>query len=182
MSPNTVGTTIPTLYPTATTTMMSEESTATAKTTLMQETTALVLTTTSTPSSSPLIYEIMPTTLPSITSTPTTGMESIASQTVFRFLQPQENLYILQVSPNQQSINLNCTAFYNGSSDNITIKWTRNDRVIFIDTEQYTEMNIVSTILEINGQPFGSYTCTFHHSMGQSARELRIISSGKMQF
>ena len=125
----------------------------------------------------------LPSILPTVSGTTTTGMESISfSQTVFRFLQPQENPYMLHVSPNQQSITLNCTAFYNGSNNNITIQWTRNDRVIFIDTEQYTEMNIVSTVLVINGQSFGSYTCTFHHSLGQSARELQIISSGKMQY
>jgi len=106
-------------------------------------------------------------------------MEPVSSQTVFRFLRPQENPYILEVSSNQQSINLNCTAFYNGTSDNITIKWRRNDRVIFNNTEQYTEMNIVSTILKINGQSLGRYTCTFVHSLGESVRELQIISSGR---
>jgi len=132
-----------------------------------------------------LTYETMtnlPTILPSISSTPPTGMEPISSsQTVFRFLQPQENPYILQVSPNQQSINLNCMAFYNGSN-NITINWKRNGRLIFNNTEQYTEMNIVSTILKINGQSLGRYTCIFIYSSGESVRELQIISSGKIHF
>ena len=177
-SPNTVGTTTLTLSPTTTfvatptttITMMSEESTAMEITTLTSVLTTTSLTT---------IRETTPSALPSITSTPNIGMEPTAPQTVFRFLRPQEN-YILQVSPNQQSINLNCTAFYNGSN-NITIKWRRNGRLIFNNTEQYTEMNIVSTILKINGQSLGRYTCIFIHSSGQSqsVRELQIISTGK---
>ena len=178
----------------ATTTIMMKESTAVGMTTMFQEptktkpvdvpTSSMQVTLTPSPSTTS-IYETMtdqPTTHASVhvTSTTTTGMESVSSsQTVFRFLQPQENPYILLVSSNQQSIILNCTAFYNGSSDNITIKWRRNDRVIFNNTEQYTEMNIVSTILKINGQSLGRYTCTFFHSLGQSVRELRIISTGK---
>ena len=198
-SSNTVGTTTPSPSPMTTMvetpTTMTEESTAMAMTTMAQESTVSTTSVDKTPSSmhvnltpSPFTTSTqetmtdLPTAFSSVhvTSTPTTGMEPVSSsQTVFIFLQPQENPYILQVSPNQQPINLNCMAFYNGSSDNITIKWRRNDRVIFNNTEQYKEMNIVSTILKINGQSLGRYTCTFIHSLGQSVRELQIISSGK---
>jgi len=169
--------------PLVATKMMPEEATAITTTATMTTIPQELITTTSSTTTSTI--ETVPDASMThsnvhITITPTTRMEPVSSsKTAFRFLRPQENPYILQVSPNQQLITLNCTAFYNGSNDSITIKWRRNDRVIFNDTEEYREMNIVSTILKIDGRSLGRYTCTFIHSLEESVRELQIISSGK---
>lgn len=124
-----------------------------------------VSTTTTTPVSTPLsTYKIITTVSPTTTPTAT----SIESTLSFRFLHPQVNPVIYEVMPNRKEsvIKLNCTAFYNGSSDDITIAWTNNNRVIFNDTETFTENFKITTILKVAGKSEGTFTCTFHHSSG----------------
>ena len=98
-----------------------------------------------------------------------------------RFLHPQENPVVYEVMLNRkESITLNCTAFYNGSRDDITIVWTNNNRLIFNDTESFTENFKVTTILKVAGNSEGMFTCTFHHSSGwNTTRDFIFIVDGR---
>ena len=139
--------------------------------------------TTSTTSSSTVASTVL-TTLPSPTAP--TGSFVGSSQTSFEFLQPQQNSVSYPVTPDRkESVKLNCTVFYNGSYDDITITWTTSNKLIYTDTESdsesYRENYKITTILKVAGKSKAMFTCNFHHSSGwNNSREFVFTIDGKM--
>lgn len=115
--------------------------------------------------------------LPSITPT----ISSSPPQTLFKFLQPQENPVLYEITPGRQkSVKLNCTAFYNGSIDDIAIKWISNNRVVYNDTESFTGKFMLTTILKVVGKSKAMFTCTFQHSLGwNNSRDFIFTTQGE---
>ena len=119
--------------------------------------------------------------LPSTTPTTMPSVESMLSQNDFEFLQPLENPVVYKITPDRkESVKLNCTAFYNGSDEDITITWTSNERLIYTDTS-FTENNRITTILKVAGKSQAMFTCTFLHASGwNNSREFIFTVNGKM--
>ena len=109
------------------------------------------------------------------------SVESALSQNDFEFLYPLENPVVYKITPGQkESVKLNCTAFYNGSDEDITITWTSNERLIYTDTS-FTENYTITTILKVAGKSQAMFTCTFHHASGWSnSREFIFTANGKV--
>ena len=104
---------------------------------------------------------------------------STLSQNYFEFLYPQENPVVYEITPDRkESVKLNCTAFYNGSDNDITITWTSNEKLIYIDTS-FTENNEITTILKVAGKSQAMFTCTFRHSSGWNNSREFIFAAGK---
>lgn len=123
--------------------------------------------------------------LPSMTPTLTSTVSSIGSalsETLFEFLHPQENPFVYIIVPDRkESAKLNCTAFYNGSNDDITITWMGNGRLIYTDTESFRENSKVTTILKVAGKSEATFTCIFHHSSGwNNSRDFIFTVNGKV--
>jgi len=120
---------------------------------------------------------ILPTAIPTVA----TSIESTLSQMLFRFSHPQKNPVVYEVMPNRkESVKLNCTAFYNGSRDDITIVWTSNNKLIYNDTESYIENFKITTILKVAGKSKETFTCTFHHSSGwNNSRDFMFTVDGR---
>lgn len=171
--------------------LTSLTSEATASTT-SSSTVALAVSTTS---PSTVAASTIPTTSPStVASTASTSPSPAApttsfvgsSQKSFEFLQPQQNSVIYAVTPDRkESVKLNCTVFYNGSYDNLTITWTTSNKLIYTDTESdpesYRENYKITTILKVTGKSKATFTCNFHHSSGwNDSREFVFTTDGKM--
>lgn len=109
------------------------------------------------------------------------SMGSTMSQTFFKFLEPQENPVVYTVTPDRkESVKLNCTVFYNGSDDDVTITWTSNDKLIYNDTQSYTENYKITTILKVTGKSQATLVCTFTHSSGWvNSRDFVFTADGK---
>lgn len=119
--------------------------------------------------------------LPTIIPTTVTSVESTLSQNDFEFLHPIENPVVYEITPDRkESVKLNCTAFYNGSNEDITITWTSNERLIYTDTS-FTEDYEITTVLKVAGKSQATFTCTFHHASGWSnSREFIFTANGKV--
>ena len=124
----------------------------------------------------PVSSSVSPSTMPNASSTGET-----LSQNLFKFLHPQESRVIYNIMANvTESVKLNCTAFYNGSTDDITVTWTSNEKLIYTEEENLTENYKIITILKVVGKSQAMFTCTFRHSSGWSnSREFIFTTNGK---
>ena len=119
---------------------------------------------------------VSPSTMPNVSSTGETF-----SQNLFKFLHPQENPVIYYIMANvTESVKLNCTAFYNGSADDIIVTWRSNEKLIYTEQESLTENYKITTVLTVVGKSQAMFMCTFRHSSGWSdSREFIFKANGK---
>ena len=96
------------------------------------------------------------------------------------------NPVVYTITPDRkESVKLNCTVFYNGSNDDITITWATSNKLIYTDTESDTESHRedykISTILKVAGKSKATFTCNFYHYLGwNSSREFVFTTDGKV--